>query len=487
MHSTDWLHARAAASPAAVALYMDEKSWSYGELDRLVDRLCVYLHARGVAAGDFMAMLLPAGRDAVCLVHAAARLGVVLVPLNGRLTPTELSWQLNHTRAAWLVTTPDLDPQSENAGGRQTVFLEEKWPEQPADPFPRRGWAAEQLQAVIFTSGTTGQPKGAMISYGSHFYSAMGSAYRLGLDPADIWLSCLPLYHVGGLAVLFRSCLYGTAVDLHPRFDIAAIQRSFTRRPITLISLVPTMLHRLLAAETVWPQSMRLILLGGAAAPPELLAQAREKGLPVAPTYGLTEAASQVATMPPAAAARKPGSVGKPLLFSHVRILDRQGKPLSAGSYGEIVVSGPTLMAGYLHNPTATAQTIQEGELRTGDIGYLDEDGDLWLVQRRSDIIISGGENVYPAEVEQVLRAHPAIAAACVVGVPDPEWGQTVAAMVVRQEEAAVTIFTLQEYCRRTLAGYKIPRIIRFVPDLPQTASGKIHRRQVADIFRKKI
>jgi O-succinylbenzoic acid--CoA ligase len=305
----------------------------------------------------------------------------------------------------------------------------------------------------------------------------------LGVLPDDRWLSCLPLYHVGGLAVIFRSCLYGTAVDLHDGFDLTAINHSLDTQSISLISLVPTMLVRLLAVRDAWPATLRLVLLGGAAAAPDLLGEALAAGVPVATTYGLTEAASQVATMLPADVRRKPGSAGRPLMFTSVRIVHEDGQTAAPGVYGEIVVSGPTVMRGYVNNEAATAATVRDGDLFTGDIGYLDDDGDLWLVQRRSDLIISGGENIYPAEVEAVLKQHPAVTAVCVVGVPDAQWGQLVTAAVVLQEAATVGAADLLAFCRQHLAGYKLPRRLRFVPQLPQTASGKVHRQAVAALM----
>jgi O-succinylbenzoic acid--CoA ligase len=253
------------------------------------------------------------------------------------------------------------------------------------------------------------------------------------------------------------------------------------------------MLHRLLETRTHWPATLRLILLGGAAADPDLIHRANQ--LPrrspftihhslftiplIAPTYGLSEAASQVATLLPTEAQAKPGSVGKPLLFTTIHIADEQGQTLPAGEIGEVVVQGPTVMSGYWQNAEATTKTIRDGELFTGDLGYLDEDGDLWLVQRRSDLIVTGGENVYPAEVENVLKQHPAVAAACVVGIPHPQWGQQVSALIVPQPGYQPTPEQLTTFARQHLAGYKIPRHIQFTDHLPQTASGKIERRTV--------
>ena len=340
--------------------------------------------------------------------------------------------------------------------------------------------------AIIFTSGTSGQPKGVILTAGNLFYSAMASAYRIGVLPQDRWLCTLPLYHVGGLSILVRSCLYGTTVELHPRFSVDAVDEALTTRPNTLVSLVPTMLHRLLEDGDPgrWTASLRLVLLGGAAASPELVARCLTQGIPVATTYGLTEAASQVATALPAEVGLKPGSVGKPLLFTKICVVDATGQPVPAKTWGEIVVSGPTVMRGYDAEPAATAATLRDDGLHTGDIGTLDEDGDLWLVQRRSDLIVTGGENVYPAEVEAVLRQHPAVADVCVIGLADPVWGQQVAAAIEVRHGQAVDQAALIGFGRERLAAYKQPRQVVFVDALPRTASGKIERKQVVELFR---
>ena len=482
-----WLQARTQTSPHALALIYGEERWEYAKLNRRTTALAAHLTAQGVQAADRVAALLPNSPLYVCLIHAVARLGAVLVPLNGRLTHPELTWQIEQAGCQWLVTDEEL-----SIVNCQLLIVNEMHLEAASDPLTihHSPFTIHHYQAILFTSGTSGKPKAVPLTFANHFYNAMASAYRIGTLPHDLWLSCLPLYHVGGLAVVFRSCLYGTAVDLHPRFDLEAINQSLDNNPITLISLVPTMLYRLLQSRRHWPASLRLILLGGAAAEPELIEQAN--ALPrklsidnwpiVAPTYGLTETSSQVATMLPEAAARKPGSVGKPLLFTRVKIVGEQGQECPPGTVGEIVVSGPTVMSGYLSEADLTGLVNLSG-LATGDMGYLDEEGDLWVVQRRSDLIVSGGENVYPAEVEAVLRGLAGVTAVAVVGIPHPEWGQQVAAAVVLHEDSRLTETELIAFCREHLAGYKLPRQIRFVAELPQTASGKIARTAVAQLF----
>ncbi|MCA9934119.1 MAG: AMP-binding protein [Ardenticatenaceae bacterium] len=505
----DWLAERAAVTPQKLALMIGVDSWTYGALDTAVSHLTAHLHNQGVRPGQFVAALLPNSLEYVCLIHALARLGAVLVPLNTRLTPAELQWQVDHVGAKWLVT----NEEKWSIVNCQLLIVNEETM-MAAEPLTIDHWplTIDHWQSIVFTSGTSGKPKGVPLTFANHFYSAMASAYRLGVQPDDVWLSVLPLYHVGGLAVIFRSCLYGTAVSLHPRFHLDAINHDLDNNPITLISLVPTMLHRLLQTRTHWPPALRLILLGGAAAPVELVKRANalprkwsmvNSQLPianeekltignwpltidhspplVATTYGLTEASSQVATMLPADAARKPGSVGKPLMFTQVKIVHENGEERPSNQIGEVVVTGPTVMVGYWNAECGMRNA--ESSIHTGDMGYLDDDGDLWIVQRRSDLIVTGGENVYPAEVEGVLRGHTAVTEACVVGIPDAEWGQRVAAMVQVQPGQTVTQTDLIAFCRQQLAGYKVPRLVQLVDALPLTASGKIARKQVQQLL----
>ena len=324
-----------------------------------------------------------------------------------------------------------------------------------------------------------------MLSLGNFFYSANASAYRLGLQPDDLWLCALPLYHVGGLSILLRSCLYGTAVSLKPRFEVAEVARTLSNDPVTLVSLVPTMLYRLLEHPNFQPnEALRLVLLGGAAASEELLKKAAVRGLPVATTYGLSEACSQVTTARFEKARAKPGTVGKPLIFTEVKVVDSDDREVAAEAIGEVLVRGSSVMQGYL-DAVATAEALRDGWLHTGDLGYLDAEGDLFIVQRRADLIVTGGENVYPAEVERVLANHPQVAEACVVGVPHPEWGQQVAAAVVPKasNDDDRLLSDLKNLCRESLAGYKQPRAFLLLAELPRTPSGKPRREELRAQF----
>lgn len=453
----DWLGTAADNAPQALALVTDEQTWTYRQLSAQVDDWCGRLARLGVAAGHKVAVQMPSGVDTVCLIHALVRLGAILVPINTRLTPDEAERLIEQVSADFRIRSADEIKQL-----RPLLF-------------ERAPLRLDARQSIVFTSGTSGEPKGAQITYRNLNAGALASAERLGSSPEDRWLCPLPFYHVGGLSILFRAPLYGSAVVLPSSGNTEAIVRALNDSQATIVSLVPTQLYRILEGGHSLPSSLRLILVGGAAATPELIQRCIDKNLPLSLTYGMTETASQIATMPPEGVRRKPGSVGKPLAGTKVRIVGAQGLDLSPNEFGEIVVSGATVMRGYLGQPDVG------GTLHTGDIGYLDADGDLWVVQRRSDLILSGGENVYPSEVENVLRQHPAVADACVVGAADAEWGEQVVAMVALRKGKALTEAELFTFSHERMAGYKVPRRVVFVDELPHTASGKVHRQAVQE------
>jgi O-succinylbenzoic acid--CoA ligase len=319
---------------------------------------------------------------------------------------------------------------------------------------------------VLFTSGSTGRPKQVLLTYGNHLWSALGSAVSLGVYRADRWLDCLPPHHVGGLSILLRSVIYGTTAVLHDHFDPDDVNRAIDEEQITIVSVVANMLRRVLDArgEAPFPSSLRCVLLGGGPAPRGLLDRCAAQRVPVVQTYGLTEAASQVATGTPALTERKPGAAGRPPSFTEI----------ATDAAGEILVRGPTVSPGY--GGGAGPLCDADGWLHTGDLGFLDEEGLLYVTGRRDDMIVSGGENVQPLEVEIVLQSHPAVAEACAFGVADERWGQVLHARVCLTIPGAVTSDDLRLYARGRLAGFKVPRVIEIVDDLPRTASGKVLR-----------
>ncbi|PJF28377.1 MAG: o-succinylbenzoate--CoA ligase [Phototrophicales bacterium] len=474
-----WIDHCGAANPDRPALISAQGMWTFGELNARIHTTAARLAAWGIQPSSRAAVLMPNGTPYVLAAHALMQLGAVIIPINTRLSASEVRYQLETAAPTLLIDSPDTEAISTAALPKKPLSSA-AFPAIRSTHYDPAPLNPDADAAILFTSGTTGRPKGARLTVGNLLFSAEASRDRLGMKEGDRWLLTLPLYHIGGLSILYRSYLDGTTIVLYEgSFDPQQIADMLMRYQITLISLVPTQLHRMLEAGVDFPKSLRLILLGGAAASPDLLRRAFERGLPIATTYGLTETASQVATMLPEQARAKSGSVGKPLNGVRVQIISEDGRDLPAGEIGEIVVSGRNVMRGYLAHPDLDPP----GTFCTGDLGYLDAEGDLWLVQRRSDLIISGGENIYPVEVENTLRAHPAIDDACVVGLPDAEWGQTPAAAIVLKRSMSATLDELDAHCKRHLARYKRPRRYLFVDHLPQTASGKVIRREVAALF----
>lgn len=476
----NWLARRAEGSPGGLAMVVGEERWTFSALNRRVERVARQLAFLGVHAGDRVAVLQRNGLGFVELVHAVSRLGAVLVPLNIRLTAIELEWQLGDTEARLLVVDEAheaLGRRAALAGGARVIRAEVLDATEEA-PVPLRSLLDRSaVHCIIYTSGTTGRSKGAMLTYGNHWWSAVGSALNLGNHADDRWLAVLPLFHVGGLAILMRSVIYGIPAIVHESFDPAAVNRAIDEDGVTIISVVSTMLQRMLdqRGDRPYPANLRTILLGGGPAPRPLLEACAECGAPVVQSYGLTETASQVVTLAPLDALRKLGSAGLPLLPNELRI-ERDGEDAGPDAVGEIVVRGPTVTIGYINRPEETARAIREGWLYTGDLGYLDHEGYLYVVDRRNDLIISGGENIYPAEVEAVLLAHAGIDDAGVVGVPDERWGQVPVAAVVLHRGVKLTEAEIIAFAADRLARYKVPTRIHFVEQLPRNAAGKLQR-----------
>lgn len=410
---------------------------TYAELEEAAAHAARRLAAWGVRRGATVAMNMGPGREKIVLIHALMKTGAVLLPISPKLSPEEREKAI---RACGVSVDLD-DPGKLTQTEADMPLLGEH---DMADPHCR-----------ILTSGSTGTPHTVSLSYGNHLFSAMGSAFNIGVDPADRWLCALPTSHISGLSIVMRSVIYGTTMVLQDRFSPEGITEAIEENGANVISLVSTMLLRLLD-EGVDLTGPRAILVGGGPVPPSALSEALDRGARVIQTYGLTETCSQVTTLEVAEARRKVGSVGRPLLTSHLRI---QG--------GEILVQGPTVSAGALD---------ADGWLHTGDVGRIDEDGFLYVQGRTDEMIITGGENVIPAEVEDVLIQHPGIIEAAVVGRPDPEWQQAVTAVVVPRDGDALDVDDLRDHCEGKLAPYKIPKRVEVVTELPKTPSGKIHR-----------
>ncbi|MDD9873003.1 MAG: o-succinylbenzoate--CoA ligase [Deltaproteobacteria bacterium] len=468
-----WLWQRAAQTPEKLALVCGAERLRFADLAARAEDWAARLQVAGLGRGDRLALRLRPGVDFAALLHAAWRIGAIAAPLNLRLAQAELQSQL--ARIA-----PRLILDGEAVVGEPPEALPQARGAAPVPlPPPLRPEAAA---LILFTSGASGFAKAACLSFGALEASARASAQRLQSRATDRWLACLPLFHVSGLSILLRSALDGSAVVLHEGFEAARVRRALATESITHVSLVPTALSRLLDAGGAPPAALRAVLLGGAAADFALCQRARRAGFPLLATYGLTEAASQVATMAPGDA--PDSGAGRPLPGTALRIVNAAGRALPPGESGEIWVRGPTLFMGYWNDAEASRAALRDGWLRTGDLGHLDAQGRLHVHGRRDDLIVSGGENIHPAEVEAVLLRHPAVREAAVCGLADGDLGQRAAAFIVPERAAPpdshpALAQSLREHCRAHLAGYKIPRSFQFRSNLPRTALGKLMRRRL--------
>ncbi len=450
-----WLPRAARSCPERVALESPTGSRTYAELAAGAELGAETLAGWGVRRGERVAIALSPGLAFAHALHACMLLGAVAVPLDLRLSPAEREAIV--AQAALVLERPL--PSVSAPSGVGAMAAEHGHARLPAAEPPRHDLDATAV--VIYTSGTSSAPKPIELTYGNLLWSALGSAVALGVDPDERWLCALPLSHVGGLSILVRSTIYATTAVVHERFQTEHVLNALCEEGITLVSLVATTLARLLDAGLERPPKLRCALTGGGPVPAALVKRAREAGVPVSMTYGLTESCSQVTTAPVAALAEGDLGAGPPLFCTRVRCAED----------GEILVGGPTV---------APASRGADGWLRTGDLGALDERGRLWVHGRKADTIISGGENIAPSEVETVLEAHPDVLEAAVVGLPDERWGEAVTAIVVARGSQAPDEASLRAYCAAALAPYKVPkRVVLREQALPRTRSGKLLRREL--------
>ncbi|UWG47932.1 Acyl-CoA synthetase (AMP-forming)/AMP-acid ligase II [Halanaeroarchaeum sp. HSR-CO] len=491
----DWLTIRREATPRDLALVDAETAerWTYAALDADVDVLAGRLQTLGVGPGDMVGVVMETRPTFVRLLWAVQRLGATLVTFNARLTPAEIADQRATIEPVLFVTDRENERTVVTAAERDasmssrrtpvvsvnepTVVSTQSLEDTTSGTVARRAVSLEDTVAILFTSGTTGEPKPVRITAQNVLASAIASAFRLGVVPDDRWLLCLPMYHMGGLSIPIRTMVYGTTTVVRRGFDPGAVIRTLEDHSITGVSLVPTMLRRLLDEDDL-PDSLRFALVGGGPTTVELAERALERGVPIHPTYGMTETASQITTATPSDLEAAPDSVGRPLVGTDLAILDPDGEPTAIGEQGEIAVAGWTVSPGYWGEDPRPA----DDWFRTGDVGYRDEAGRLYVTGRASELIVTGGENVVPGEVRETILAHRAVEDAVVVGLPDEEWGERVAALVVTT--STLTGTDLRSFLEARLAGFKLPRDIRFVDSLPRTPSGTVDREAARSVLR---
>jgi len=494
----DWLARRASLAPERTALVdaiRGERRISWREWNASANRTARLLHdVLGVRQGDRVAVLAMNCTEYLDLLFACAKLGAILQPLNWRLGAHELRALLADAEPVVLVHGPDFLAQvqavrSQAPGVRHVVPLVDS-PERPSSdvPFSAREALPDSVPVDVrveandpwvlcYTGGSTGLPKAAILTHGSIAANAVNTIVSWGLTSEDVAILNAPLFHTGGLNVFTTPLVYvgGTSVVCRA-FDVEQVFDLVHRGAVNLVFGVPTMfieMQRHPRFDSVDLSCLKLLISGGAPCPTPVFERFFARGVEFKTGYGLTEAGPNTFWLPPSDVRRKPGAVGVPLFNVEVR-LD------GGGDEGELLIRGPHVCAGYWRRPEESAKALEGGWLHTGDLAQRDADGCYRIVGRVKDLIISGGENIYPSEVESVLSGHPEVAEVCVIGVPDPKWGETPRALVVRRPGSALSSESLLAYCEGRLARYKTPRSARFVESLPRTAAGKVDRRALA-------
>ncbi|MFI6808995.1 long-chain fatty acid--CoA ligase [Streptomyces luteogriseus] len=479
----------AARQPERPALRLGTDTTTYAELDERSARAAALLRAAGVQPGDRVALMLPNVPEFVVLYYGALRAGAIVVPMNPLLKERETAYHLTDSGAVLLLEwhrTPGEGAQGAAATGVRTMAVEPVAfaallaGHEPLTEVART--ADDDVAVLLYTSGTTGKPKGAALTHGGLRHNTDVNAVHVQrMTPEDVVVGCLPLFHIFGqictMSVAIRS---GASLTLVPRFDPQTVLDTIARDRATVFEGVPTMYAALLQHPTGADVStLRMCVSGGASLPVEVLHGFEERfGCAVLEGFGMSET-SPVVTFNHPDRPRKAGSIGTPIKDVEVRLLDEKGQDVGTDAIGELVVRGPNVMKGYWNRSEETAAAVPDGWLRTGDMARQDEDGYLYIVDRKKDMIIRGGYNVYPREIEEVLHEHPAVALAAVVGVPDRKLGEEIAAAVVLRPGARATPEELRQHVKGRVAAYKYPRLVWLADTLPMGPSGKILKREI--------
>jgi len=501
MNAGWWVKRWSELHPRKTAIVFEGKTITYAMLYGRVEAVASWLRSLGIQKGDRVAIMLNNCPEFLELYLACSTLGAIFVPINFRHVSAEVDYTLKNCRPKVIVFAQECEDVIRNLDfhdyrplphvviignrARNEDYLDYEEGIQdlvgkgvslesdigPTDP--------EEPQVIMYTSGTTGEPKGAVLSHRKTFFNCLNADIFFKLSFDDIMLIILPLFHSGGLFIQASPCFYkGATMVIHPRFDPERTYLDMARYKVTKFLGVPTIYRTLLdmpEEKRAYISSLKVCAIGGEKTTPELLLRCKEAGFPVRQIMGQTETSILLWASEEESLAR-PGTVGRPVFHAEVDLVDRQGRSVSPGEVGEIVVRGSIMMNEYWEDQASTSETIKNGWLHTGDLARKDKDGYFYLVDRAKDMFISGGENVYPAEVERVIKEHPGVEDVAIIGVPDNKWGEVGMAFVQRRQGATITQEEILEFCNSKLARYKIPKKILFVDSLPRTPLGKVKK-----------
>lgn len=489
--------------PGHPCIYWNGTTITYGDLFERVKRTAGGLRALGIGRGDVVAHLLYNRPEFLESMFAVNYVGGIFLPLNWRLAGDEIAYIVHHAGAKMVISEPELVPVVEGVRDRLgvdhfvSVGAVEGWRAfeelRVANVPPMEEVDGDDVHRLMYTSGTTARPKGVMITYANLYWKNIAHVVEFGITAADRGLVCGPLYHVGALDLTTTTLLYaGGAVEILRKFDAGAVLEALERGRATNVWLAPAMVNQVVNHPDVTKRdlgSVRFIIDGGEKMPLPLIQRVLEcfPSTWFADAYGLTETVSGDTFLDKGKTVEKLGSVGKPCLHMEVAIVDDEDQPVPSGQTGEIVLRGPKVFKGYWKDPEATATACRNGWFHTGDIGFIDRDGFLYISDRKKDMIISGGENIASPEVERVLYEHEAVLEAAVVGCPDERWGEVPGAFVVLKPGYAVTEEDLRRFCQERLAKFKVPRYVFFAEELPRNPSGKVLKRVLRDQVRQQL
>ncbi|MEH6994939.1 o-succinylbenzoate--CoA ligase [Neobacillus drentensis] len=490
----NWLVKHSKLRPDRLALVYNEKRFTYSELNERVNRLSNALISIGVRKGDRVNVLLFNTNEIVESMFACAKIGAIFVPINFRLSVEEVLYIVNDSRSYHFIYDVRMKSLVDELRLKESSLLE--YIHVGSDPSEKDSVyedlianasneehdydiRLEDVQMMMYTSGTTGRPKGAMLTHGNTQWNAINMIQSIPVDSMDITLSVAPLFHIGGMSVFTTPLMYkGATIILEDLFDPSRVLQKIHDERITCLFLVPAMWQALTNVEGFEAydiSSLRFAVSGGAPCPITVIEFFQERGIPFYEGFGLTETAPFVSILDKENTIRKNGSVGKEPIHTNVRIVDPTDRDLPPGQVGELIVNGPNVMAGYWNKPEDTKQAIKNGWFYTGDLAKFDSEGFIYIVDRKKDMIITGGENVYPIEIEQVLYRHPNIKEAAVLGYPDDKWGESIKAVIALKDiSKPLNVHDLEEFLDGKIARFKFPKQVEIVEALPRNATGKI-------------
>lgn len=493
----NWIRKWSVLQPHKKALIFEDRPFTYQEVNLRTNQLSNFLLNVGVQKGDRISILLYNSHQYIEIFFALSKIGAILVPLNWRLAGPELEFLIEDSGARMLIFDVEFEEAIAsirphlNLSSQDYLTIGTPCPNWTRDyentlhkypnhePIVQTPVGDEDPHIIMYTSGTTGVPKGAVLPHRKTFFNALNADIFYHLSSKDVMVVTRPLFHSGGLLVDAIPVLYkGGTLVLRRRFQHQEIFEAIEKYRVTLVEMAGTLFQFLLQKcdpSQYDLSSVRFYFTGGERIPSAMLKEYHEKGITISQIFGLTETSS-ITWLPYEDSIRKMGSVGLPIFHGEVRIIDKRGNDVSPGEVGEIIVKGPGIMSGYWNRPELTAETLREGWLHTGDLARMDEEGYIYIVDREKDMYISGGENVYPAEIEKVLFTHPKVFDAGIVGVSDIKWGEVGKAFIVLKPGETMTQTEVLEFLKGKIAKYKIPKYVEFVGELPKTPSGKIQK-----------